>query len=159
MWMTAAMTIDPANLLKRLEPPVRSPAPGLHAAPLEHLRFDDLLALASSGAIRSGREVTLAFEPTEGALDSGQLDRIAAAADLAESGGARAAAMLVDGRALMIDVPERTITGELSKSAPLHRVDAVVYVPGPDRVTRPLIPGTGLPWRYPGSPDPDPQAR
>ncbi len=136
---------DPSFLLRQLEPavapsyltaPVTKPN-----APLEHLRFDELLAAAQVGRMASGRAVSAAYEGGE-ALSPQQLERLAGAADLAEASGAQRAMLLVDGRALVLDVPTRTISGELSFSSRIERLDAAVYVPaeGEQEQPKPLGP-------------------
>jgi len=137
--------IDAATLLKRLEPAIRSVATGAPTAPqqpLESQRFDDLLALVWRGQVNSGREVASRIESDQ-PLDAAQLQRLAAAADLAESHGAGTALMLIDGRAIVMNIPERALTQELNGDPnrveyaignPSHthskfvRLDAAVYV-------------------------------
>jgi len=133
------MAIDPIQLLKKLEPAVRpasapSAAPGPEA-PLEQRSFDDLLALVSTGSLHSGRPVTVAGGARlKESLDGSQLDRLTAAADLAEAAGARQAVMLLDGRGLVLDVAARRLTAELGPdpARPLMNIDAAVYVAGDD---------------------------
>ena len=128
------MPIDPVQLLKQLEPAVRPVGSRAAAAPpalFEDRSFDDLLTLVSSGSISSGRPVraTVDLDPP---LDDAQRDRLAAAADLAEASGAGRALMLIDGRGLVLDVADRSITAEHSAGAPapVIRLDAAVYVAG-----------------------------
>ncbi|MHC4910080.1 MAG: hypothetical protein ACYTF9_10200, partial [Planctomycetota bacterium] len=138
------MTDLAAQLLKRLEPTVR---PGLRAAPrqpLEERNFDELLQLVSHGQVRSGREVTIDFTPDAEITDD-QRERLAAAADLAEAEGARSALMLVDGRGVLMDVADRRLTEELTSTSVVARIDAAVYVAGPDdkESVRPIGPDAG----------------
>ena len=141
------MTLDPAQLLRQLEPVVRpsfTPSVPAPARPgLADQSFDELLALASGGSIESGRQVQLAFEPN-GALDDQQITRLSAAADLAEASGATRAMMLIDGRGLVLDVEQRTLTAELAAGAGSRFVDgldAAIYVSGADeQVPEPLGP-------------------
>ena len=129
------MNADPTQLLRQLEPVIR---PG-HAAgpvarpqaPLEHQSFDELLAQATRGGVDSGRPVSVAFEPSQ-EITKQQLDRLAAAADLAEVSGARTALLLVDGRGLVLEVSSRTLHAELSGSSRYTSLDAAVYVGGDD---------------------------
>ena len=132
------MTIDSTQLLRQLEPVVR---PGLSSTTVAPARpgladqsFDELLALASRGAIQSGRQVQLTFEPNE-ALDDQQITRLSAAADLAQASGAKQAMALIDGRGFVLDVEQRTLTAELSASAGsrvIPELDAAIYVPSAD---------------------------
>ena len=140
---------DPSFLLRRLEPAVAPSyltAPATKPnAPLEHLRFDELLAEAQAGRIASGRSVSAAYEGGE-VLSPQQLDRLAGAADLAEASGASRAMLLLDGRAMILDVPTRTISGELSLSSQIERIDAAVYVPaeGEQEPPKPLGPPSSV---------------
>jgi len=133
--------LDPVNLLRKLEPPVRpasAPGPRLVArAPFERQGFDELLTLVSSGEIRSDRPLLVAADAgLTDALDDGQLARLRAATDLAQSSGASRAVMLLDGRGLVIDVAERQVTSELSSGRPeaLVDVDAAVHVAAEGKV-------------------------
>jgi hypothetical protein len=133
------MVIDPAQLLRKLEPAVRPPsAPATAAAgcaPLERQTFDELMSLVSRGTVHSGRKVTVAAGARLAeSLDEGQFDRLAAAADLAEGTGAGQAVMLIDGRGLVLDVTARSVTGELGGTGgdQLIDIDAAVYVAGED---------------------------
>jgi hypothetical protein len=129
------MTMDPLQLLRRLEPPVR-PAWARGAeitgpTSLEQAGFADLLQLVARGQVASGRAVTVGFEPAS-PLSEEQMLRLASAADLAETHGARRSLMLIDGRGLVLDVPGRTLTDELGAGPPgaVAQVDAAVWVEG-----------------------------
>jgi hypothetical protein len=113
--------------------------------PLEEQSFDELLALVSHGELRSGRGVSVASDGVE-PLTPPQLERLAAAADLAESEGAGRALMLIDGRALILEVASRTLSGELdmNAAAPLVRLDAAVYVAGDGEAPAPRPSGPRL---------------
>ena len=136
---------DPSFLLRKLEPAVApsylTPPTARPTAPLEHRQFDELLAEARAGQLASGRPVSAGFE-----LSPQQLDRLAGAADLAEASGANRAMLFLDGRALVLDVPTRTISGELSLSSPIEQLDAALYVPaeGEQEPPRPLGPPSGV---------------
>jgi hypothetical protein len=150
------MTIDSAQLLRKLEPAVR-PGPPAGATrplpvPLERQGFDELLALVSRGGVSSARAVTIgAGANLERDLEPAQLERLAAAADLAEAKGSRRAVMLIDGRGLVMEVGAREIAAEMSAVSPpvTIDVDAAVYVLGEEDAAGrhggalPL-PGTGL---------------
>jgi hypothetical protein len=133
------MAIDPAQLLRQLEPAVRpgsAPAAPARTVPsVERADFGELLSLVSKGTIHSGRPAAVApgaaIAPP---LQPAQLDRIAAAADLLEAAGAKRALLLVDGRGLVLDVESRHITSELSASSPpeVVAIDAAVSVAGED---------------------------
>ena len=123
------MTSDPTFLLRQLSPAVlpAAVAAGAPRPPIEGQAFDELLRQARAGAIASGRDLAVAYRPAE-ALTRGELDRLAAAADLAEASGAQRALLLLDGRGLLLDVGARTLTGELSGGA--VNVDIALYAGG-----------------------------
>ncbi len=134
------MAADSAHLLRRLEPAVRpafaTPPPPQHPQPpLEGQSFNELLALAQQGSVRSGRAVHWggAVDPAR-PIDEQQLTRLSAAADVAEAAGARRALMLIDGRGVVLDVANRTLVAELADdgAARAVKVDAAVNVPDPD---------------------------
>lgn len=130
------MTANLSRLLRRLEPAVRpGPMAPIHRAPrppLEAQSFDHLLMLVSKGRMRSDRSLGLKYEPTEAFTDE-QMDRMAAAADLAEGHGAETALLLVDGRAVVLSVSNRELRDEMNSAADrLIDLDTAVYVAGPD---------------------------
>ncbi len=139
---------DSTLLLKQLEPAVRpaymGPPASRPTAPLEQQPFDELLASAKAGRLASGRAVSTADvgEP----ISPEQLQRLAIAADRAESSGAQRAVLLLDGRALMLDVPTRTISVELSASSAMEKIDTALYVPTESEQTdtRPVGPPSGV---------------
>jgi hypothetical protein len=139
---------DPTFLLKQLEPAVRpayfgTPA-AKPAAPLEHQPFDELLASAKAGRLSSGRAVSATHEGEP--LTAEQLERLGIAADKAEISGAERALLLIDGRALVLDVPTRTISAELSASSAAQKLDTALYVPteAEQADTRPVGPPGGV---------------
>ena len=139
---------DPTFLLKQLEPAVRpaylTAPPSRPLAPLEQQPFDELLASAKAGRLASGRAVSTAHEGEP--ISPEQLQRLAVAADRAESSGAQRAVLLLDGRALVLDVPTRTVSAELSASAPMQKIDTALYVPTESEQTgtRPVGPPGGV---------------
>lgn len=92
--------------------------------------FDSLLEEARAGSatglspVKIGKGVGIE-------LTADQLNRVAAATDMAEANGAQRAIVLVDGRALEVDVAQRTITGEATgkATASMPSADAVVSAP------------------------------
>ena len=140
--------IDPTFLLKQLEPAIR-PAylgtpPSRPTAPLEQQPFDELLASAKAGRLASGRDVSAAYEGEP--ITTEQFQRLAIAADRAESSGAQRAVLLIDGRALMLDVATRTISSELTASSAMEKIDTAIYVPTESEQTntRPVGPPSGI---------------
>ncbi len=123
------MTSDPTFLLRQLSPAVL-PAALPAAAPrptIDRLGFDELLAQARAGGLTSGRSLSVGFRPAE-ALTGGQLDRLAAAADMAEATGAKRALLLLDGKGLLLDVQARTLTGQLLNGT--ANVDVALFAGG-----------------------------
>jgi hypothetical protein len=145
------MTTDPNILLRQLEPAVRPAYAGAPsqrpAAPLEHQPFDELLAKAARGLVESGRTVSAGFAAAE-PFTTEQVARLSAAADLAEAAGATRALLLMDGRGLVLDVPGRTLAGELSADAAsqVTGLDAAVFVAGDSAASTavPLSPPGGI---------------
>lgn len=129
------MTVQSFQLLKRLEPAVRPVAPPSFGAKpqasLETQGFNELLKLAAGGQIHSGRQIALSFEPAQ-PLESSQLERMADAADQAESAGMSRALMMIDGRAFVLDVKNRTLVAEVSTGAAnlVPNIDGAVIVGG-----------------------------
>lgn len=129
------MAVNSAQLLRQLEPAVRPVAASAPAAasqwalPLEAQSFESLLKLASAGAMRSERAVGVAFD-AQPPLEPAQLERLGAAADVAQASGAKRAAMIIDGRTLILDVENRTLLGELGSNAASMVVplDAAIFV-------------------------------
>lgn len=132
------MALSAAQLLKGLEPAVRPiPVAPPHAtsarATFESQSFGELLALAKSGGIESGRDIQLSFD-AQPPLEPAQLERLAQAADRAEASGAQQALMMIDGRTFVLDVENRTLTAELSHASPVQAVniDTVLFVESAD---------------------------
>lgn len=129
------MTTTGADLLKLLgglaAPGAATSAVGSGASSTG-IDFAALLQRASTGEAVSGRPVSIA----KGAgveLTQDQLVRLAAAADKAEAQGATRALVMIDGKALTIDVAVRQVTGAADLgSGVLTGIDAVVSVPGAD---------------------------
>jgi hypothetical protein len=146
------MVLSAAQLLKNLEPAIRPgaitpPSSNRATAPLESQSFEQLLALAKSGQFSSGRPVELEFE-VQPPLEPAQLDRLAQAADQAEAAGAKNALMLIDGRAFVLDVENRTLTAELSPAQAnrMAMVDTAIVVEPDDSQDRGTIapPSAGI---------------
>ncbi len=129
--------IHPTQLLKRLEPPVRpvsaddtgDPIP----LPTELQSFDQLMTLVARGDITSNRPVTVDAH-IDPPLEEAQKTRLAVAADVAQHNGSKHAVLMLDGRALILDVAQRLIHDELSGRTPggHSSVDAAVYVADED---------------------------
>ncbi|MEL7483144.1 MAG: hypothetical protein AAFN41_02200 [Planctomycetota bacterium] len=91
--------------------------------------FADMLGKAQSGASSSGLPVGLA-QGVDVELSSDQLHRLAQAADRAESQGAQTAVVMIDGRALELDVTLRQITGEVNPDQGIRpEVDTFLFAP------------------------------
>jgi hypothetical protein len=123
------VTIDPLHLLHRLNPGVR-PVADRRRTPVERAGFSSLLTVVLDGEVRSDEPVNVDDLPQRGELSDEHLARLSAAGDLAESHGFARALMLIDGRALIMDVDGRRITEE-AHGGPNDRaidVDGAVYV-------------------------------
>lgn len=143
------MTVDATQLLKRLNPAVR-PAYGASggagaATPIDQQSFDQLLTQASRGGIVSGRQVEVGCD-MHPPLDASQLERLTSAADQAEASGSKRALMLIDGRAVVLDVSSRTIEAEVSSqsAASMYSVDSAIRVASDSD-------SDSTPLKYPGS--------
>jgi len=133
------MSQSDGDLLRALSSGVRSQGltaaaarPGKGAAgDIDGLDFQSLLAKAKSGTISSGLPVTVSPEAGIELTDE-QLGRVAAAADLAQASGASRALVLIDGKAVKLDVGVRTVTGvaDMESGKPITGIDAVVNAPG-----------------------------
>ena len=106
------MTTSSVDLLRKLGSGVRpdsGPGPA-GASSAGGIDFNALLQKVRSGEVSSGRPVTVA----SGAgveLSQEQLSRLSIAADAAEASGAHTLLALVDGKALTVDIPSRSVTG------------------------------------------------
>jgi len=125
------MTIDPGQLLKALGAGLAPAGVGAPTAaqPTDGPSFDSLLQQAQGGSLSSGIPVRV-MRQAGLSLSPSQLARLSDAADRAEAAGANRALVMMDGMALTMDVPTRTITGQADTSATkvLNGVDAVVTV-------------------------------
>lgn len=106
------------------------PSAGSSKAGLETLDFQAMLDRVKAEGFQSGLGVTVA--PEAGVqLSDDQLQRIAAAADVAQAHGANRALVTIDGMNLLLDVGVRAITGkiDIQPGVPVTGVDAVMRVP------------------------------
>ncbi len=128
------MSIDPRQLLRRLEPAVR-PTAASNAERVASGRvsvadgeFTELFELAREGGVESAREPVLA----DGAsLESATLAHIARALDLAQARGARRAVVVAEGRTFIADVEARRLERlETRDDFVLEEVEAAIAVRG-----------------------------
>lgn len=121
--------MDAAQLLRRLTPAVNAGARAAVPTLFESRGFEDLLAQALNGTVRSERDVRCACE-LQPPLDSSQLARLSAAADRAEAMGATRALMMIDGRGLEVDIAARAVMSELraGDAGQLLHIDAAMVV-------------------------------
>jgi hypothetical protein len=114
------MTSEAANLLRRLGSGVIPDGSGAMCADtaIEGADFPTLLVSAQRGLIRTGRVVEIHAE-LDPALTPHQLENLADAADLAQAAGAFNVIMAIDGRAMILDVAQRRVTGEIPLDTPV----------------------------------------
>lgn len=148
------MNTNATKLLRKLEPAVRPTAAGAARnfaprAPIDALDFDSLLSLVAHGDYSSGRRVQCDCELSD-PLDDEQLERLAIAGDMADAAGAQRAVMVIDGRAMIMNVAARVIDTEISapgSAKVFSEIDAAINVPraddGPVEILLPF-PGGGV---------------
>jgi len=127
--------MNPADMLRRLAggvrpvaqqatwPPDAPPAAGSPS-------FESLLAEVRSGKVRSSRDVRAA-SGLELDLGAPERERLSIAVDAAEAAGAKKVLVLLDGRALSVNVPERSIDAcePLDSARVVTGIDGVVVAP------------------------------
>ncbi|MBL8761216.1 MAG: hypothetical protein JNL50_07930 [Phycisphaerae bacterium] len=142
--MTPALSAH--DLLRALRP-----GPGAHAAAgptgagVESLDFEAMLRKVRSEGFQSGLGVSIA-PGADLELTNDQMQRLAAAADVAQAHGASRALVTIDGMSLLLDVGVRTITGkvDIRPGVPVTGVDAVLHVPGaPGQAAAAIASSTG----------------
>ncbi len=149
------MSTDALHMLKRLEPVIR-PGQGITSQgqpPIEHARFEDLLARAERGEIQSGRRIHHA--PGVDPLSDEMNIRIAKVADAAEAAGFNRVLVIADERPVLLDVPGRKIEKELvaTDQERLHSVDAAVRIISESGMTK-TVEGIGSPVHHPAHAQP-----
>ena len=93
------------------------------------LNFANLLTAARSGQLTSNRPVEASPE-AQGQLSSDQLSRIAVAADHAESAGMSSALVMIDGKAVKLDVTAREVTAVVDpRVVAVTDIDGVLAAP------------------------------
>lgn len=91
--------------------------------------FAGLLSAARKGTVTSDRPVEATSEAA-GKLTAEQLQRIAVAADHAESAGMNTALVLIDGQAVKLDVLGREVTGVMDpRTVAVTDIDGVLAAP------------------------------
>jgi hypothetical protein len=137
---------SPADLLRVLGSAIRPDGAAAVRTPEGTPAFDDLLQQARSGALETGLPVSIAA----GAgveLTQPQLDALGRLVDRAHAEGATRMAVLVDGKALDVDVLSRRVLGELdlSEGHVMTGIDGVVRL-DPDEagpLASPPMPSVG----------------
>lgn len=105
-----------------------SPPPGPLASSTG-VSFASLLSAAGAGRITSDRPVEASPE-VGGQLTAEQLGRVAVAADRAESAGMTTALVLIDGKAVQLDVLSREVTAVVDpRAVAVTGVDGVLAAP------------------------------
>lgn len=91
--------------------------------------FAGMLSAARKGTVTSDRPVEASAEAA-GKLTAEQLQRIAVAADHAESAGMNTALVLIDGQAVKLDVLGREVTGVMDpRTVAVTDIDGVLAAP------------------------------
>ncbi len=124
------MTIDPRQLLRRLEPAVRPTGTGSARGRVSAADggFTELLSLARDGAIESAREPEMADGAT---LEPATMAQVARALDLAQGRGARRAVIVAEGRTFIADVSSRRLERlETRDDFVFEEVDAAIAIRG-----------------------------
>ena len=123
------------NLLGLGGPPKNQP---LRPDQIAGADFGTLLQKARAGGLARGREGTLARGCGVSLTDE-QLKQLSLAADRAEAQGATRALVMIDGKAIKLDVAMREVTGaaDLAAGGVLTGVDAVITMPGAAGRARP----------------------
>ena len=124
------MTIDPRQLLRRLEPAVRPTSTGKSRATRVSVadgEFGDLLELARDGGVRSDRDVD-----TRGAADlsRGEREELALVLDQAEARGFKRALIVTHEGPFVADVVTRSLERPLG--AALEAIDCAVRIGASD---------------------------
>ena len=102
---------------------------GSTAAASGGLNFASLLASARGGQVTSDRPVEVAPE-VQGQLTPDQLSRLAVAVDHAESAGMSSALVLIDGKAVKVDVLSREATAVMDpRTVAVTDIDGVLAAP------------------------------
>jgi hypothetical protein len=139
--------VNGSDLLKLLSSGVRPAGvepQGAARGPGGELGFAHLLRQARSGAAQSGLPVAL--DTSIGLeLDASGHDRLSRAVDQLQASGAQRGVVLIEGRALLVDVATRQVTGVVSSDSGVLDVDGVVSA---DESEAPAAAGGGDPsWR------------
>ncbi|MFM7052202.1 MAG: hypothetical protein ACKOYN_08735 [Planctomycetota bacterium] len=124
------MTIDPRQLLRRLEPAVRPTATGPSRGRVSAADggFTELLSLARTGDVESGREPELADGAT---LEAATLAQVARALDLAQARGSQRAVVVAEGRAFIADIASRRLERlETRDDFVFEEVDSAIAIRG-----------------------------
>jgi hypothetical protein len=125
------MSIPSTSLLNLLGAGNPAPARPLRPDQIAGSDFGTLLQKARELGLTSGRDVTVARGAGVTLTDE-QLKLLSAAADRAEAQGATRALVMIDGKALKLDVAMREVTGQvdLASGGVLTGVDSVITMPG-----------------------------
>ncbi|MBL8763177.1 MAG: hypothetical protein JNM07_02780 [Phycisphaerae bacterium] len=130
---------DAIRVLGGASPAAVRPGQSEHA-PAHAADFGELLRRAENGGLVTRHTVTVPSELKLG-LDQHQISRLGAAIDRAEVSGLKSPLVLIDGKALVVDVPTRTVTRSLDLelgAIGVDGIDGVVPVEAPDAKGHPL---------------------
>jgi len=139
------MSPSPVELLRMLGSGLR-PDGASARGPEPAMDFQTLLAQARAGGLETGLPVTVA-DGAGVSLDASQLARLGSVVDRAHAEGATRILVMLDGRALDVDVLSRRVLGEadLAGGKVLTGIDGFVRLGEGDGVERPVLalPGGG----------------
>lgn len=107
------MALAAAQLLRLLGSGVNALRPAAPAPPVDKADFAQLLQQARSGEVRTDLPVTVENDAGV-SLTPAELTRLCVAADRAEAAGIRTALVLLDGKAVLLDVHTRSVKGAVS---------------------------------------------
>lgn len=129
-----------SDLLRMLEPSVRPagmPGPAAQpTAPVERQSFEEMLRSAQAGQpLVFSAHAQQRLEEAGVSFDATQMQAMAEAVSRAEAKGGRDTLMLVEGRGLIVNVPNRTVVTVLEEGrmadGVVTQIDSAVWVPTP----------------------------
>ena len=141
------MNLDPKQLLRRLEPAVRTVGVASlmpkNRVTIEEAGFEELLERAASGEFASGREIDQ--RELDQSIEDQFAKQLAGIADAAEAAGFEKVLVIAGDRPLLLSVSDRRIERELGEESEsdgvLLPVDAAVCLGGEDLEAHNVVTG------------------